>query len=100
MTVKRITFLQELLAFMGLGDRVHLAWISSAEAQKFARVATDFTEHIRALGPNPLKAPDVKHFPVEPVFTAGTPGQADMERRVDRKTGKQTNGNRNRNDGV
>jgi hypothetical protein len=54
MTVKRITFLQELLKFTGLGGRLHLAWISSAEAQKFARVVTDFTEHIRALGPNPL----------------------------------------------
>ena len=54
MTVKRVTFVQELLEFMGLGGRVHLAWISSAEAQKFARVVADFTEHIRALGPNPL----------------------------------------------
>jgi hypothetical protein len=41
---------------MGLGGRLHLAWISSAEAQKFARVVTDFTDHIRGLGPNPLKA--------------------------------------------
>jgi hypothetical protein len=56
MTVKRITFLQELLDFIGLGGRLHLAWISSAEAQKFVQVVTDFTDHIRALGPNPLKA--------------------------------------------
>ena len=54
MTVKRITFVQELLAFMGLKGRVHLEWISSAEAQKFVQVVTDFTEKIRALGPNPL----------------------------------------------
>jgi hypothetical protein len=54
MTVKRVTFVQELLEFMGLGGRLHLAWISSAEARKFARVVADFTEHIRALGPNPL----------------------------------------------
>jgi F420-non-reducing hydrogenase iron-sulfur subunit len=54
MTVKRITFVQELLAFMGLAGRLHLAWISSAEAQKFVRVITDFTEKIRKLGPNPL----------------------------------------------
>jgi len=54
MTIKRITFLQELLAFMGLEGRLHLEWISSAEAQKFVRVITDFTEKIRALGPNPL----------------------------------------------
>jgi len=56
MTIKRITFLQELLAFMGLEDRVHLEWISSAEAQKFVRVITDFTAKIRSLGPNPLAA--------------------------------------------
>jgi F420-non-reducing hydrogenase iron-sulfur subunit len=56
MTIKRITFLQELLAFMGLEGRLHLEWISSAEAQKFVRVITDFTEKIRTLGPNPLPA--------------------------------------------
>ena len=54
MTIKRITFLQELLAFMGLEGRLHLEWISSAEAQKFVQVITDFTEKIRTLGPNPL----------------------------------------------
>ena len=54
MTIKRIAFLQELLGFIGLGGRLHLAWISSAEAQQFARVVADFTGHIRALGPNPL----------------------------------------------
>ena len=54
MTIKRMTFLQELLSFMGLEGRVHLEWISSAEAQKFVQVVTDFTEKIRSLGPNPL----------------------------------------------
>ena len=64
MTIKRVTFLQELLAFIGLGGRLHLAWISSAEAQQFAGVVADFTEHIRALGPNPLnnfEQPDRLH---------------------------------------
>ena len=55
MTIKRITFLQELLALMGLEGRLHLDWISSAEAQKFVQVVTDFTEKIRTMGPNPLK---------------------------------------------
>ena len=54
MTIKRITFLQELLAFMGLEGRLHLEWISSAEAQKFVQVVTDFTAKIRRLGPSPL----------------------------------------------
>ena len=54
MTIKRVTFIQELLTFMGLEGRVHLEWISSAEAQKFVQVVTDFTETIRSMGPNPL----------------------------------------------
>ena len=49
-----MTFLQELLTFMGLEGRLHLAWISSAEAQRFVQVVTEFTEKIRTLGPNPL----------------------------------------------
>ena len=49
-----MTFLQELLAFMGLEDRLHLDWISSAEAQKFVQVVTSFTNKIESLGPSPL----------------------------------------------
>ena len=47
--------MQELLAFIGLAGRLHLEWISSAEAQKFVQVITAFTEKIRRLGPNPLR---------------------------------------------
>ena len=54
MTVKRVTFLQELLRFMGMESRLHLEWISSAEAQKFVQVVTDFTEKIRSMGPSPM----------------------------------------------
>jgi coenzyme F420-reducing hydrogenase delta subunit len=54
MTIKRMTFLQDLLKFVGLEDRLHLDWISSAEAQKFVQVVTDFTEKIKSLGPSPL----------------------------------------------
>jgi F420-non-reducing hydrogenase iron-sulfur subunit len=61
MTIKRVTFLQELLGFIGLEDRLHLSWISSAEAGKFVEVVTGFTEKIRSLGPNPLK-----HYDMQP----------------------------------
>ncbi len=54
MTIKRMTFLQEMIGFVGLKGRLHLEWISSAEAQKFAQVVTEFTEKIRAMGPSPL----------------------------------------------
>lgn len=33
---------------------MRLEWISSAEANKFVKVVTEFTEQIRNLGPNPL----------------------------------------------
>jgi len=54
MTVKRITLLQELVRFVGLEDRLSLVWISSAEAQKYVRAITEFTEKIRRMGPSPL----------------------------------------------
>ncbi len=50
--------MQELLTFFGLEGRLHLEWISSAEAQKYVQVVTDFTEKIRQMGPNPLKKID------------------------------------------
>ena len=59
MTIKRISFLQELLEYVGLGDRLHLDWISSAEARKFVTVVTQFTEKIKSMGPSPLIANDL-----------------------------------------
>ena len=66
MTVKRMTFLQELLKFVGLEGRLHLEWISSAEAQKFVRVVTDFTNKIRTMGPSPLSGSRRKGEMIEP----------------------------------
>lgn len=47
---------------MGLEGRLHLEWISSAEAQKYVQVVTDFTEKIREMGPNPLKIEQAADF--------------------------------------
>ena len=47
---------------MGLEGRLHLAWISSAEAQKFIQVVTEFTEKINQLGPNPLSGKNIHTF--------------------------------------
>lgn len=60
MTIKRITFLQKLLGFIGMGERLHLTWISSAEAGKFVEVVTGFTDKIRKIGPSPLTNYDMK----------------------------------------
>jgi hypothetical protein len=54
MTKKRVGFLQELFKFVGLEGRLRLEWISSAEALKFVKIITEFTEQIKQLGPNPL----------------------------------------------
>jgi F420-non-reducing hydrogenase iron-sulfur subunit len=52
MTQKRILFLKELLQFIGLHpDRLHLQWVSSAEAPQFAEAVRKFTERVRELGP-------------------------------------------------
>jgi len=74
MTIKRMTFIQELLAFMGFKERVQLEWISSAEAQKFVQVVTDFTEKIRSLGPNPLKSYAHTLNAVDPSLATGFDG--------------------------
>ena len=56
MTIKRMTFLQDLLKFTGFEDgRLHLEWISAAEGPKFAQVVREFTEKIKKLGPSRLK---------------------------------------------
>lgn len=54
MTLKRVTFVKELIRFAGYNpERLRLEWISSAEGIKFAEVVRDFTEKIRSLGPAP-----------------------------------------------
>ena len=55
MTVKRISFMKQLLEFSGIDhERLLLKWVSSAEGPRFAQVVTEFVEKIRSLGPSPL----------------------------------------------
>jgi len=47
---------RELVKILGIDTgRLRLEWISSAEGTRFAEVARDFTEQIKALGPSTLK---------------------------------------------
>ncbi len=47
---------QRLLDIAGIGaDRLHVAWVSSAEAQRFVDVATKVTESVKSQGPLDLK---------------------------------------------
>ena len=51
-TAKRMPALQALLTFTGLEpERLRLDWVSASEGERFARIVTEFTEAVRALGP-------------------------------------------------
>ncbi len=53
---KRVDYVKQLLPEMGLEpERVEMYNMSSAMGPRFAEVATEFTERIRALGPNPAR---------------------------------------------
>jgi coenzyme F420-reducing hydrogenase delta subunit len=53
---KRINHVKTLLEEVGIEpERVEMYNMSSAMGAKFAEVATEFTERIKALGPNPVK---------------------------------------------
>jgi len=54
---ERMKNVSKLLGLLGLGpERLRLEWISTSEGEKFAEVVTDFTEQLRKMEPNPLKA--------------------------------------------
>jgi hypothetical protein len=83
-------FLKELFAFMGLEGRLRLEWISSAEAQKFVKVMSDFTEEIRALGPNPLGNYTFESRKQGKKFAAGSVEGARLISETDSSTRKTT----------
>jgi F420-non-reducing hydrogenase iron-sulfur subunit len=61
---RRIDYVKKLLGELGLEpERVEMYNMSSAMGPRFAEVANEFTERIKALGPSPLRREDVS--PVE-----------------------------------
>ena len=54
--LRRSLLLKRVLGGFGVDERrLRLEWISASEGEKFARVSTEFTEEIRALGPLKLE---------------------------------------------
>ncbi len=54
---KRLPVLHSLLTFAGLeSERLRLDWVSASEGERFSRIATEFTEAVRKLGPAPWRA--------------------------------------------
>ena len=52
---ERVNHVRSLLEEIGIeADRVRMYNLSSGEGPTFAKYATEMTEHIKALGPNPL----------------------------------------------
>ena len=52
-TAKRIPVLHSLMTFVGLEpERLRLDWVSASEGDRFAKIMTEFTESVRALGPS------------------------------------------------
>ena len=57
--LRRTIFLKPLLKGMGIDERrLRLEWIAASEGQKFAEVATEFTEQVRELGPLQPEVPE------------------------------------------
>ncbi|OGP57769.1 MAG: F420-nonreducing hydrogenase [Deltaproteobacteria bacterium RBG_13_52_11b] len=53
---KRVQYVKTLLEEVGLGgNRLEMYNMSAAQGQRFAEVAREMTEKIRALGPSPIK---------------------------------------------
>jgi len=50
--LRRLPLIRKLLAQFGIEpERVRLEWVSASEGDRYAHVATEFTEEIRQLGP-------------------------------------------------
>jgi F420-non-reducing hydrogenase iron-sulfur subunit len=55
-TRRRFAILKCVFDTLGLEtERLKLSWISASEGPKFAQVANDYTEAVRAMGENPTK---------------------------------------------
>ena len=54
---KRVEQAQGILDIVGIGgERAQMFNLSSGEGPRFAEIATEMTEKIKEMGPNPLKA--------------------------------------------
>lgn len=52
---RKIKMLKKLITPLGLAERLRLDWVSASEGARFAEVVRDFTNHIKVLGPSPLR---------------------------------------------
>jgi coenzyme F420-reducing hydrogenase delta subunit len=50
---KKYAMLVKFLELIGFDNRVRLEWVSASEGTRYGAVVTEFTEHIKSLGPSP-----------------------------------------------
>jgi len=50
---------EKFLKLIGLDNRIRLEWVSASEGTRYGAVVTEFTEHIKSLGPSPAKTDNV-----------------------------------------
>ncbi len=50
----------QFLSFIGFENRIRLEWVSASEGNRFAEIITNFTNHIKDLGPSPINSGKAK----------------------------------------
>ncbi|NHJ19790.1 MAG: hydrogenase iron-sulfur subunit [Candidatus Lokiarchaeota archaeon] len=50
---KKFAMVQKFLKLIGMDNRIRLEWVSASEGARYGAVVTEFTEHIKSLGPAP-----------------------------------------------
>jgi F420-non-reducing hydrogenase iron-sulfur subunit len=61
----KMKMLSKALSTIDFSDRIRLDWVSAAEGARFAQIVSDFTDHIRKLGPSPVKNKKVKDLIID-----------------------------------
>ena len=57
----KMKMLSKLLKIIGFSERLRLDWVSAAEGNRFAQLVNEFNEHIKNIGPNPIKNKKLKN---------------------------------------
>jgi len=50
---KKFDMVKRFLTLIGFDNRIRLDWVSASEGARYAQVITEFTNHIKTLGPSP-----------------------------------------------
>jgi coenzyme F420-reducing hydrogenase delta subunit len=58
---KKFAMIEKFLKLVGMDNRIRLEWVSASEGTRYGAVVTEFTEHIKSLGPAPTAGdnPDI-----------------------------------------